>query len=157
YDGKRMRFDHLHMQSDKGELLVRGYLDPTTSDLEVRGTVDLELIEYFTHQYFNHTHGTTVANLRVRGPMKRPAVTGTLQLDRVQLDPVDFDHHISIPGGLITFNNDGVELRDFLVAVGDAQARAGGRLGLRDWQPTNVHLDVDGRVSAQLLELAAPR
>ena len=157
YDGSRLRFDHLHMQSDQGDLLVRGYLDPTSSDLEVRGTLDLELIEYFTHQYFDHTHGTTVANLRVRGPMKRPAVTGTLQLDKVVLDPVDFDHNISIPGGLITFNNDGVELRDFLIAIGDAQARAAGKLGLRDWQPTTVHLDVDGRVSAQLLELAAPR
>jgi len=41
--------------------------------------------------------------------------------------------------------------------VGDAQARAGGRLGLRDWKPTNMHVEVDGRVSAQLLELAAPR
>jgi autotransporter translocation and assembly factor TamB len=157
YDGVRTRFDHLHMKSDQGELLVRGYLDPAGSDLEVRGTVDLELIEYFAHQYFNHTHGTTVANLRVRGPMKRPVVTGTLQLEKVVLDPVDFDHHIAIPGGLLTFNNDGVELRDFMVAVGEAQARASGRLGLRDWQPTTMHLEVDGRVSAQLLELAAPR
>jgi autotransporter translocation and assembly factor TamB len=30
-------------------------------------------------------------------------------------------------------------------------------VGLRDWKPTNVHFEVDGRVSAQLLELAAPR
>src|SRR5262249_42206606 len=52
FDGTRLRFDHLHMQSAKGELLVVGTLDPQVSDLQIQGSIDLELIEYFARSLF---------------------------------------------------------------------------------------------------------
>src|SRR5262249_2324536 len=153
YDGSRIRFDHLHMQSDKGELLVTGYLDPRASDLLVRGRLDLELVEFFAHRYFDHMHGQTVANLHVGGPLARPVMNGTLKMENAVLDPVDFDHNILIPSGLLTFSNDGVQLENLRFGVGRAEAVARGRLVLRDWDPQEVHVDVSGNINAKLLEL----
>jgi translocation and assembly module TamB len=156
YDGRRIRFDSLHLLSRQGELEVLGYLDPEASALDVRGQLDLELIEFFAHQIFDHTHGHTVANLHVAGPLKRPVVTGTLALEHVLLKPIAFDHRISIPSGRLTFSNQGVDLEDLVFGVGEALARAHGHLGLSDWHPGTVHLEVAGKLSAKLLELVAP-
>jgi autotransporter translocation and assembly factor TamB len=144
--------------TDAGRFSVTGALQGESLRAELSGQLDLELLQPLLRKRLEKLGGAVSLDVKVSGTMTKPLVDGTLAIARpVNALPAGFDSPIAVPSGVVHLQSDAVELKDLAVSVGGATLRLSGRAGLgANFVPTSLALQVNGEVSASLLESLAP-
>jgi hypothetical protein len=141
------------LTSQLGEFSVEApAISQSTIDARMRGQIGLELLEFFFRNWFDHTDGNAWVDLRVGGDWEAPRVLGQLDLSRVSLQPHDLPHRLNVTQGHVEFSQTGVRLSNFTVNMDGAIANAQGSIALDGWKPGAVEGQIDGQLSAKLLE-----
>jgi len=156
--GDHIALDQAHFITDAGRFSVDGELEGESLRAAFSGQVDLELLQPLLRKKFQKLGGAVSLEAKVSGTMKRPLLDGTLAIARpVNAVPAGFDSAIAVPSGVVHLRSDAVELRDLAVSVAGATLRLKGRVGLgAKFLPTSLALQVNGEVSAVLLESLVP-
>jgi autotransporter translocation and assembly factor TamB len=157
YVDGRFTFESARLISSAGELRLSGTLAARGSDARVSGKISLDLLEYFARNVFDHTHGEATLDVRLTGPLARPTLAGSLDVRRGAVVLRDADRPIDVPSAHLEITPDAVVAREVVIALDRGTLTASGRLGLKDFRPTDLVATVRGDVSARLLQLALPR
>ena len=123
-----------------------------TIEARMNGQIGLELLEFFFRNWFDHTDGNAWVDLRVGGDWKTPRVLGQLDMSRVSLQPRGLDHRLNVTAGHVEFSPTGVSLSNFHVNMDGAIAHAQGSIALDGWKPGEVSGQIDGQLSAKLIQ-----
>jgi autotransporter translocation and assembly factor TamB len=154
----RIVLDQARFITDAGRFSVTGVLQGESLRAELSGQLDLELLQPLLRKKFEKLGGAVSLEVKVSGTMTKPLVDGTLAIARPVIAlPAGFDSPIAVPSGVVHLQSDAVELKDLAVSVGGATLRLSGRAGLgANFVPTSLALQVNGEVSASLLESLTP-
>ena len=157
-NGHELVVDRCFLRSALGAFSIHGRISQKDSDVELRGQIGLELLEYFFTSFFQHMHGDAGVNLTVRGDLTtRPQLLGSVDLRRATFQPRSLEgHHVFVPSGVVRFEPDGVRLESLKVEQDGAVAQASGRIALRGFVPGAIEGDVSGELSARLLQWFLP-
>jgi autotransporter translocation and assembly factor TamB len=141
-----------------GRFSVAGDLEGESMRAALAGQLDLELLQPLLRRKVEKLGGAVSLEVKVSGTTKQPLLQGTLAISRpINAVPAGIDTAIAIPSGAIHLRSDAVELNDLAVSVAGATLRLSGRAGLgANFTPTTLALQVDGEVSASVLESLAP-
>jgi len=155
--------DHIVLEQARfvtaaGRFSVTGELEGPSMRAALAGEVDLELLQPLLRKKVEKLGGAVSLDVKVSGTKKQPLLDGTLAITRpVNAVPAGIDSAVAIPSGTIHLRSDAVELKDLAVSVAGATLRLSGRAGLgANFAPTTLALDVNGEVSASVLESLAP-
>ena len=155
--------DHFLLQqarflTDAGRFSVTGALEGESLHAALSGRLDLELLQPLLRKKIEKLGGAVSLEVKVSGTMKQPLVDGTLAIARpVNAVLAGFGAPIAVPSGVVHLRSDAVELRDLAVSVAGATLRLKGRVGLgANFVPSTLSLQLNGEVSASLLESLAP-
>ncbi len=156
-DGRELTVDRCYLRSVLGGFAIHGRISQKASDVELKGKIGLELMEYFFTSFFQHMHGDAMVDLRVRGDLTRPALLGSLDLRRATLVPRGLEgHKLFVPSGIIDFEPDGVRLKSLKIDLDGSVAQASGRIALSGYTPGAIEGDVSGDLSAKFLQWVLP-
>jgi autotransporter translocation and assembly factor TamB len=156
--GDHIVLDQARFITDAGRFSVTGALQGESLRAELSGQLDLELLQPLLRKKLEKLGGAVSLEVKVSGTMTKPLVDGTLAIARpVNALPAGFDSPIAVPSGVVHLQSDALELKDLAVSVGGATLRLSGRAGLgANFVLTSLALQVNGEVSASLLESLAP-
>jgi len=152
-DVRRARARRIATEDSAGYFGIEGWIEAEDSDVQLRGAVSLELVQFFWHRLFLQTHGEARADLRLRGPPGRPNAVGSLELFGAVLVPRDLDRAIYVPEGRVEFSADKIVLRRLVLQAGQADLRIDGALTLRELRPDTLDLEAQGTLAAELLQM----
>ena len=147
-----LRVDRAHLISQLGEFQVLGQVSAKNSDVHLHGQIGLELLEYFFHSAFEHTHGDAFVDLVVKGDLERPELKGWIDLRNALVQPLGLEHRLAVPVGRIDFTAERITLSNLSLMMDGAVAHASGWMALQKWVPGQVFGDVRGNLSPRLLQ-----
>jgi hypothetical protein len=151
-DGNVLRFDRANLISSLGDFFIRGKVSQKDSDVQLRGQINLALLEYFFRSAFERTRGKANLDLVVQGDLDRPRLRGWLDLRETRVVPRGLEHALQVPSGRLEFDGDELKLVNLSVLVDGALARASGHLTFADWVPARLEGRVTGELSARILQ-----
>jgi hypothetical protein len=130
-------------------------ITPQKLDARMRGQIGLELLEYFFKGWFDHTDGNAYVDLTVKGDAQTPRLNGQIDLRKVTLIPHGLDQQrLKVTSGHVEFTESAATLSNFYFRMDDgAIARASGSVQLDGWKPGAISGQIDGEVSARILQL----
>lgn len=158
-DGKTLTIKRTRLYSAIGEFLVEGTVGGKKNDVYMRGTIGLELLEYFFRGLFEHTHGPANVELRIAGDLSKPEINGYVQIGggrgAAELIPRGLDGHLKlkIPSGRIDITPQYVRLSQVVVSTDkDKLAKASGEVTLNDWTPGAIKGEITGEITPALFQ-----
>jgi autotransporter translocation and assembly factor TamB len=156
--GDRIALEQFCLSADAGKLCVQGGLDGQAVHAKLLGGLDLELLQPLLRRQLQRLGGAISLEVKVGGTLDKPQLDGKLAISRpVAALPAGFDSALVIPSGAVILKSDAVELKNLVVSVGGATLTLSGRAGLGPhFTPTDLDVQVNGEVSATLLETLAP-
>jgi autotransporter translocation and assembly factor TamB len=156
--GDRIALERFCVSADAGKFCVQGGLDGQALDAKLSGGLDLELLQPLVRKQISKMGGAVSLEVKVGGTLDKPQLDGKLAISRpVAALPAGFDSPIIVPSGAIYLRSDAVELKNLVVSVAGATLTLGGRASLgANFTPKDLDVQVNGEVSASLLETLAP-
>jgi len=152
-DGTRLRVEQLRLVSPiPTSFSIQGTIARHDSDVRLRGTTQLELLEYFFQEAFDHTHGNAALDLSIKGDLDRPDLQGSITLADAKLEPRGMEQFIAVPSGRLDFTPQGVSLNNLQVTVEGATMNATGAVALNHWHPGTISAVVEGETSPAILK-----
>ena len=169
FDGTALRVVTARMVSavsgkegTRAEFSVGGSVGRSTLDLGVRGMVPLQLAEFFFARQIRGVGGKATADLRLRGTIEDPRLTGQLELRGGTLRLPRFDRAVEIPQARIVAKQNRLVVEKLAVRVGRASLAIAGQLegvgGLLFGasETPSLNLKIDGDLNMRLLRILAP-
>jgi hypothetical protein len=142
------------------ELWGRGKRDAL--DFSARGTIAIEMLEPYLHQYFEEVGGKVTFSAHLSGTLEQRIFTGTVEFDRVAIKPQGQDAIVAIPSGKIEVTNEQVAITGVRVQVVDEYSderstlRIAGGVRLQDLRPRLWAVRIEGELSGKMLLVALP-
>jgi len=143
-------------KSKQGKFRVGGWISPSGADMELRGKVALEILEFFLAGRVQDLKGEARANVRVKGPLTALDLTGELDLRKISIQMPGFQRRILVPVGQIKLDDGGLKLDGLKIKVGQETLSASGTMALVHFRPTTADLLLTGDVNMELLQLFFP-
>jgi hypothetical protein len=78
---------------------LSGFIDPKRSDLALRGSIPLELAEFFLARTVKRIAGKADVDVRVTGALLQPKIKGSLLLTKVKVQMPRFERALELPSG----------------------------------------------------------
>ena len=163
YDGVRAQLlAPAVFRGPTGTFTVVGFADPESIEVHVEGTVDVALLQPYLRTVFAEARGSVGTSVDITGSPANPQLTGILDVDSVRLRPIGQDAEIRIPLAKIQVTNRAVIFTNFNIQVHDeivdevSTLSVKGAVAMEDFVPTNWGLNIEGKLSGKLLQLAAP-
>ncbi|HEX7597121.1 MAG TPA: hypothetical protein VF518_02840, partial [Polyangia bacterium] len=152
--GDHIALEQVRFLTDAGRFGVKGELRGETLSAALSGQLDLELLQPLLRKQVERLGGALSLEVKVSGTTKRPLLEGTLAITRpIIAVPTGFESMVAVPSGTIQLRSDSVELKNLSLSLAGATLNLSGRAGLGpNFAPTDLALQVDGEVSASLLE-----
>jgi autotransporter translocation and assembly factor TamB len=147
----------VRLESERGGFTLAGSASPKALALEVKGTVYLALLEFYTRRFVDQAEGSAEVDVRVGGTLAQPLVTGTVAFKDAAIRLHDQEQAIRIPRGTLTLSRDRISVDGLIVAVADQTLGASGVVRLAGYRPVDLDLAVTGRISGALLAMLLPR
>ena len=156
--GDHIVLEQIRFVTDAGRFSVKGEVQGEILSAALSGQLDLELLQPLLRKQVTKLGGAISLEVKVSGTSKRPLLDGTLAITRpISAVPAGFDSAVAIPSGQIHLRSDAIELNDLELSLAGATLKLSGRAGLGpDFSPTSLALQVNGEVSASLVETLAP-
>lgn len=155
--GSRVTLDGLDLATSGGALHVEGGLDGQRLAGQVKGHLDLELLQPFLRGRVDRLTGDVKIALAADGTLSAPILRGQMAIgDPVRFRPAGFESDVVIRSGSVSLDPQGAKLEGLAVTVEGATTRVDGRLTFgRAFEPETVNLDLAGEISARLLNYVA--
>lgn len=101
-------------------LIAKGYYisNPTTSEFNLTADLsplNLELIEPLSFGQLQHVKGTATGTLKVSGTFEKPSIRGSVNFREASFKSTYLNSSFTLNNETITFNEQGISLRDFTV------------------------------------------
>ncbi len=155
-DGQSLRVDRAKLTSPIGNFDMHGVVAQKDCDVQLKGEIGMELLEYFFRSAFDHTHGDARVDLSIKGNLDRPDLNGSITLLKAaRLEPHGLEKFFTVPSGRVDFTPNSIALKNFQVAMDGAVAQASGFVELDHWVPGQIAADVSGELSPLFLQWLA--
>jgi translocation and assembly module TamB len=139
-DRGTLRIDSAHMVGPQTDVNATGtvsLIEKQPNDLSVSAKTNLELLQNFNQDIYSS--GNIALAATVRGTLRKPLVSGQLELQNASVNHVDFPNGLSNANGLVIFSGNTATIRKLTAESGGGQIRISGfasysetlRLGLR--------------------------
>jgi hypothetical protein len=133
-------------------------------DVQIAGDLDMRLFEPYVSDLVSSVSGKVGVRANVSGPLEDPRVDVELQIkDTIAVRPSGQEAVVSLQqGGRITIDNEQLVLTGTEIRVADALTGQEvaldilGGIRLKDFEPVEWTLHMDGQLAGQMLLLAAP-
>ena len=167
-DTERVLVDQARLLTQGGEFTLfaevrpqkdgRGAVVDQAVNADIAGSLDLDLLQPILRHQFKSLRGGVGLEVHARGTVKKPDLSGKIAIARpVHAQARGFDQTVTIPSGTVRLTSSSVELSDLAVIIDNAVLKVAGKVGLgAGFAPQTVALDVNGEVSANVLETIAP-
>jgi TamB, inner membrane protein subunit of TAM complex len=158
--GQTVQLDEVLLTTDGGNLKAHARIEGDSGrfDGEVSGHLDLELLQPFVGAAIERLSGDLSVELGASGTLAQPILRGAIDVVHpVTLRPRGFATDLTLGSGSFKLDNDGVRVdRLALTAEGATMNLSGGAVLGPGFQPQDIHVDLDGDISARLLAYVAP-
>ncbi|MFQ5928815.1 MAG: translocation/assembly module TamB domain-containing protein [Acidobacteriota bacterium] len=145
YQGRTLSIDHLNLSGAQTELQIVGAVDlgeNRSVNLEMKGMVNLLAFNSFL------ASGTTAGQLQLQtvmaGPLSKPRIVGTAQLEEGFLVHPDFPTPIFDAEGNLRFTANQISLQSFSAETIYGRVNAEGGIFLEGFKPTRWQINVFG-------------
>lgn len=142
--------------SAAGNFSVTGWMGPESSDLAIRGNLQLPALHVFLRRWVDSIQGEAHADLHIAGPPTRPQLTGKLELKGAFIVPRDVDKAFYVSEGTFDLSSNQVLVRQVQLQFGEARASIEGVIALRDFRPIGLALSLRGKLAAEVFEVFFP-
>ena len=143
-------------KGQQAKFTVGGWVSPASADMQLRGKIALEILEFFLAGEVQSLTGEALANVRLKGPLNDLDLQGELDLRNINIQMPRFQRRVLVPAGLIKLDEGGLKLDSLKVKVGQEVLSATGTLALAQFKPTTADLLLQGDVNMELLQLFFP-
>jgi autotransporter translocation and assembly factor TamB len=156
-DGSNLRVDRARLTSPIGNFDMHGTIAQQNCDVQLKGDIGMELLEYFFRSAFDHTHGDAYVDLSIKGNLERPDLNGSITIRKpARLEPRGMEKFFIVPSGRVDFTPTSIALKNFQVSMDGSVAQASGFVELDHWVPGQIAADVSGELSPLFLQWLVP-
>jgi hypothetical protein len=140
-----------------GRFELSGSGSPNELDFRLRGALAIHLLGPYFRQQFDDLTGAARLDLRLTGPALTPRLSGTVDLEDVEVRLAGQDAILRAPAGKIEFANDQLAVTGLTIEVLDpysdevAELSVAGGVRLDDFQPVLWALHIHGALGGKLL------
>lgn len=149
------------------EFRLAGGVRDDKLDMTLKGDIDLGLLQPYVREYVASVRGTLGVDVAVQGTLDAPRVAAVIEVgdnnSDVIVESTRQDAVISIVrGGVIRMTNDYLSPTGLFVIVEDpytgekSRLSIKGGIGLIDFKPDQLALQIDGQLAGRLLTVVAP-
>jgi outer membrane protein assembly complex protein YaeT len=141
----RLNFDSFTLQREGSGFTVSGFAEITGAnrlEIDVRGNVEAALMQLFLPD--SRADGHVNLAIAVRGTMNAPAVTGTAELQQVELKLEGFPQLIDDINGTLIFKGNAIDIDAVRAVLGGGIVEAGGSILLSGLSPERVNVSLRG-------------
>jgi translocation and assembly module TamB len=132
-EGQQTHFVEIH-----GQLNLSG---DRRCNLDADGKVDLKLVQTLAPEL--SSRGVADLELRVRGTIPRPSLSGQLRITDGAVSYVDLPNGLRDINGVLAFNRNGLQVRELTAVTGGGQLKLGGSVSYT--QQLVFNLTAEGR------------
>lgn len=132
------------------ELAARGKVNldgirPTTLDLRLDGALNVKLLELFFPSHVSRAAGTTQLKVTATGPLRDPAISGTLAVGRIEVSPRGWGRTITLTSGEVAFDNYLLEVaRPLRGTYDEGLVQVDGEMRLDGFEVVDLYLQLVG-------------
>ncbi len=139
YAGGRLGVEPFTFRGNDTELSASGWLGPKNMDLNVRGGLDVKIVEALLPE-LERTGGHVEFQAQATGPLDRPSLVGEASVADLRLSLRGRPVTLRGVSGLATFTEQGVLLKGFRGLLNDGRVSASGEITLKQLQPDKLSL-----------------
>jgi hypothetical protein len=140
-----------------GRFVLSGGGSPRELAFRLQGELDIELLGPYFRQQFDELSGSARLDLGLTGPALTPRVSGTVDLEDIEVRLAGQDAILRAPVGKIEFANDQLAVTGLSIQVLDpysdeiAELSVAGGVRLEEFQPVLWALHIHGALGGKLL------
>ena len=141
----RIHLDRLHITGEETDLTLQGGLslkDKQQLDIAASGSVNLKLAEMIDPDLT--ASGMCTFRVEAHGPLKKPALTGTVDIQNASLALEDLPNSLSQLRGTLEFNQDRLEVKSLTAMSGGGLLSVSGYLAYRNGVYADLSLSGKG-------------
>ncbi|OJH35403.1 translocation/assembly module TamB domain-containing protein [Cystobacter ferrugineus] len=152
YANERLTVPSFTLRGQDTTLSASGWATPEQMEFFLQGAVDLRLLESLAPM-FTRTAGSVELSAVASGRPDRPSLAGTALISDARLSLRDQPMSARSVSGRVEFTEQRILLESLEGTLNEGRVQAQGDVRLRDFQPTDVSLDVQlSKVSMRLHE-----
>jgi translocation and assembly module TamB len=143
-DRHAIRVTQMRLIGDETRLDITGVADLHDERIDLRATGDagLGILQGFVPGI--RSSGSASLEATFQGPMRNPAVTGTMLVEDGRIRHFDLPHALENISGPVRFDTRGVRLDEVTARLGGGPVRFGGRIDIEAYQPTRIDVTIMG-------------
>ncbi|EAU65692.1 hypothetical protein STIAU_7803, partial [Stigmatella aurantiaca DW4/3-1] len=139
YAGGRLEVQSFAFRGPDTELSATGWVGPRTLDLNMRGALDLRLLEALSPD-LDRTAGQVAFQVQATGPLEKPSLAGDAEVIDARLSLRGRPVTLRSVSGRATFTDQWVLLKGFRGLLNEGSVTASGELVLKQLQLDKVSL-----------------
>ncbi len=144
-DRHSVRLTEMRLVGEETELDVTGLVSLHDERIAMRanGVANLGILQGFFRDV--RSSGSASVQAAFEGPMRNPAVTGTLRVDNGRIRHFDLPHALEGINGAVTLDARGLQLDGLRARLGGGDVQFGGRIGIEGYRPSRLDVTMTGR------------
>lgn len=139
YAGGRLSVEPFTFKGPDTELSGSGWLGPRTLDLNVRGGLDMRVVEALLPEV-ERTGGRVEFQAQATGSLDKPSLVGEASVSELRLSARGRPVTLRAVSGLATFTEQGVLLKGFRGLLNEGRVTASGEIALKNFEPDKLSL-----------------
>ena len=144
-DRHAIRLSEMRLVGEDTELDVTGVLSLHDERIAMRanGVANLGILQGFVNDV--SSSGRASVQAAFEGPMRNPAVSGTLRIEDGRIRHFQLPHALEGMNGAVELDSRGLELDGLRGRLGGGDVQFGGRIGLEGYAPGRLDVTMSGR------------
>jgi hypothetical protein len=144
-DRSSVRLVEMRLIGEDTELDVSGVLSLHDERIAMRanGVANLGILQGFVTNV--RSSGRASVQAALEGPMRNPAVTGTLTLENGRIRHFDLPHSLEAMNGSVNLDSRGLDLTGLQGRLGGGDVAFGGRIDIEGYRPGRLDVTMTGR------------
>ncbi|MGH9347375.1 MAG: translocation/assembly module TamB domain-containing protein [Vicinamibacterales bacterium] len=144
-DRHSVRVSDMRLVGEDTELDVTGVVSLHDERIAMRatGVANLGILQGFASDV--RSSGRATVKAAFEGPMRNPAVTGTLRVEDGRIRHFDLPHALESINGTVGLDARGLQLDGLRGRLGGGDVQFGGRIGIEGYRPGRLDVTMTGR------------
>jgi hypothetical protein len=144
-DRSAVRLVEMRLVGEDTELDVSGVISLQDERIAMRanGTANLGILQGFVSNV--RSSGRASVQTAFEGPMRNPAVTGTMTVENGRIRHFDLPHSLDAINGSVNLDSRGLDLAGLKGRLGGGDVAFGGRIDIQGYRPGRLDVTMTGR------------
>ena len=144
-DRHSVRLAEMRLVGEETELDVTGVVSLHDERIAMRanGLANLGILQGFASNV--RSSGRATVQAAFEGPMRNPAVTGTLRIEEGRIRHFDLPHALEGINGAVNLDSRGLQLDGLRARLGGGDVQFGGRITIEGYRPSRLDVTMTGR------------